>query len=251
MSRGMKIGLVIGVLALAAGGGIAYAVNEEEERRHRGPDGAGEPPRPGQRRHRERQDRAADLGRHLRRHHRPHHPHRRGGGRSGDARASSCSRSTPRSTRRRSPGPRAWSPRPRPPCSRPGPTATRRSGPGSGRTSSRSWGRTSSRRPPPKQARTALDVAEATYQATRAQLDQSRASLQEAKDNLAKTRLVSPIAGRVVRLAVEEGEVAVPGHVLPGDRPADDHRRPLGHPGEGAGGRDRRRPAHPRAIRSR
>jgi HlyD family secretion protein len=60
-------------------------------------------------------------------------------------------------------------------------------------------------------ARTALDVAEATYQATRAQLDQSRASLQEAKDNLAKTRLMSPIDGRVVRLAVEEGEVAVPG----------------------------------------
>jgi HlyD family secretion protein len=62
-----------------------------------------------------------------------------------------------------------------------------------------------------EEARTALDVAEATYQATRAQLDQSRASLQEAKDNLAKTRLMSPIAGRVVRLAVEEGEVAVPG----------------------------------------
>ena len=62
-----------------------------------------------------------------------------------------------------------------------------------------------------EEARTALDVAEATYKATRAQLDQSRASLQEAKDNLAKTRLVAPIAGRVVRLAVEEGEVAVPG----------------------------------------
>ncbi len=62
-----------------------------------------------------------------------------------------------------------------------------------------------------EEARTALDVAEATYQATRAQLDQSRASLREAKDNLAKTRLTSPIAGRVVRLAVEEGEVAVPG----------------------------------------
>ena len=44
-----------------------------------------------------------------------------------------------------------------------------------------------------------------------AQLDQSRASLQEARDNLAKTRLTSPISGRVVRLAVEEGEVAVPG----------------------------------------
>ena len=62
-----------------------------------------------------------------------------------------------------------------------------------------------------EQARTAYDVAQANWQATRAQLEQSRASLQEARDNLAKTRLTSPISGRVVRLAVEEGEVAVPG----------------------------------------
>src|SRR4051812_20013496 len=62
-----------------------------------------------------------------------------------------------------------------------------------------------------EQAHTALDVAEANYEATKAQLEQSRASLQEAKDNLAKTRLTAPINGRVVRLAVEEGEVAVPG----------------------------------------
>src|ERR687889_1508227 len=62
-----------------------------------------------------------------------------------------------------------------------------------------------------EQSRTALDVAEANYQATRAQLEQARASLQESKDNLGKTRLTSPISGRVVRLAVEEGEVAVPG----------------------------------------
>src|SRR5919112_3756745 len=62
-----------------------------------------------------------------------------------------------------------------------------------------------------EQARTSYDVAQATWQATRAQLEQSRASLQEARDNLAKTRLTSPISGRVVRLAVEEGEVAVPG----------------------------------------
>jgi HlyD family secretion protein len=54
-------------------------------------------------------------------------------------------------------------------------------------------------------------VAEATYQSTKAQLEQARAGLQEAKDNLAKTRLTAPITGRVVRLAVEEGEVAVPG----------------------------------------
>src|ERR671914_834621 len=62
-----------------------------------------------------------------------------------------------------------------------------------------------------EQSQTAYDVAEANYQSTRAQLEQGRASLQEAKDNLAKTRLTSPISGRVVRLAVEEGEVAVPG----------------------------------------
>jgi HlyD family secretion protein len=62
-----------------------------------------------------------------------------------------------------------------------------------------------------EQAKTSFDVAQANYQASRAQLEQSQASLQEAKDNLAKTRLVSPISGRVVRLAVEEGEVAVPG----------------------------------------
>jgi HlyD family secretion protein len=62
-----------------------------------------------------------------------------------------------------------------------------------------------------EQAKTSYDVAQATFQATRAQLEQSRASLQEAQDNLAKTRLTSPISGRVVRLAVEEGEVAVPG----------------------------------------
>ncbi|MGH3381565.1 MAG: efflux RND transporter periplasmic adaptor subunit [Actinoallomurus sp.] len=62
-----------------------------------------------------------------------------------------------------------------------------------------------------EQAQTAYDVAQANFQSMQAQLDQSRASLQEARDNLAKTKLTSPISGRVVRLAVEEGEVAVPG----------------------------------------
>ncbi|MDF3051960.1 MAG: efflux transporter, family, subunit [Geminicoccaceae bacterium] len=62
-----------------------------------------------------------------------------------------------------------------------------------------------------EQAQTALEVAEANFQSSRAQLEQARASLQEAKDNLAKTRLTAPISGRIVRLAVEEGEVAVPG----------------------------------------
>ncbi|MCL4865159.1 MAG: efflux RND transporter periplasmic adaptor subunit, partial [Gemmatimonadales bacterium] len=62
-----------------------------------------------------------------------------------------------------------------------------------------------------EQAQQSYDVASASLLSTEAQVRQSRASLQEAKDNLAKSRLVSPIAGRVVRLNVEEGEVAVPG----------------------------------------
>jgi HlyD family secretion protein len=62
-----------------------------------------------------------------------------------------------------------------------------------------------------EQAQTSYDVAQANYTSSQAQVDQARAGLQEAKDNLSKTRLVAPMAGRVVRLPVEEGEVAVPG----------------------------------------
>jgi len=62
-----------------------------------------------------------------------------------------------------------------------------------------------------EQAVQAYDVAEASYSSAKAGVDQARAALSEARSNLAKTRLVAPISGRVVRLAVEEGEVAVPG----------------------------------------
>jgi len=62
-----------------------------------------------------------------------------------------------------------------------------------------------------EQAQQAYDVAVAIYTTNQAQLAQSRAALKEAQDNLARTRLFAPIAGRVTRLAVEEGEVAVPG----------------------------------------
>lgn len=57
----------------------------------------------------------------------------------------------------------------------------------------------------------AYDVSEANLVAAQAGVSQARAALEEARSNLAKTRLTSPIDGRVVRLAVEEGEVAVPG----------------------------------------
>ena len=62
-----------------------------------------------------------------------------------------------------------------------------------------------------EQAQTGYDVAEANTKASQAGLEQARAGLLEALDNLRKTRIVAPIGGRVTRLAVEEGEGAVPG----------------------------------------
>jgi HlyD family secretion protein len=62
-----------------------------------------------------------------------------------------------------------------------------------------------------EQAQTAAQVADAVATAARHQVDQARAALQEARDQLAKTRLTAPMTGRVTRLEVEEGEVAVPG----------------------------------------
>src|SRR2546422_8959505 len=61
-----------------------------------------------------------------------------------------------------------------------------------------------------EQAQTAFDVAEANLTAATHQVDQARAAAQSARDNLRKTTLIAPMAGRVTRLPVEEGEVAVP-----------------------------------------
>src|SRR2546422_143098 len=54
-------------------------------------------------------------------------------------------------------------------------------------------------------------IYEANLNAAEHQVDQSRAAVQEARDNLRKTHITAPMSGRVTRLAVEEGEVAVPG----------------------------------------
>ncbi len=62
-----------------------------------------------------------------------------------------------------------------------------------------------------EQAQTAFDIAEANLNASQHLVEQARAGLREARDQLAKTHLVAPMPGRVTRLAVEEGEVAVPG----------------------------------------
>lgn len=62
-----------------------------------------------------------------------------------------------------------------------------------------------------EQAVTAHEVAEANLRASEATMDQARAGLRQAQEQLAKTRLVAPMAGRVVRVAKEVGEVAVQG----------------------------------------
>ncbi|HXO85177.1 MAG TPA: efflux RND transporter periplasmic adaptor subunit [Gemmatimonadales bacterium] len=62
-----------------------------------------------------------------------------------------------------------------------------------------------------EQSQTAFDIAEANYTAAEHMVEQARAGLREARDQLSKTHLTAPMAGRVTRLAVEEGEVAVPG----------------------------------------
>jgi len=62
-----------------------------------------------------------------------------------------------------------------------------------------------------EQAETAQRIAVANLDASQRQVDQARAGLREAQDQLRKTTILAPMSGRVTRLAVEEGEVAVPG----------------------------------------
>ncbi len=62
-----------------------------------------------------------------------------------------------------------------------------------------------------EQAETQMRVAVANLESADRQVDQARAGLREAQDALRKTTIVAPMSGRITRLAVEEGEVAVPG----------------------------------------
>src|SRR6266511_3848466 len=62
-----------------------------------------------------------------------------------------------------------------------------------------------------EQAQTAFEVSDALANSAQHQVDQARAGVQQARDELSKTRILAPMTGRITRLAVEEGEVAVPG----------------------------------------
>jgi HlyD family secretion protein len=62
-----------------------------------------------------------------------------------------------------------------------------------------------------EQLRTGVDVNKAMYEASKHQVDQSTASLRDANSALGKTSIFAPMAGRVTRLVVENGETAIQG----------------------------------------
>jgi HlyD family secretion protein len=59
--------------------------------------------------------------------------------------------------------------------------------------------------------KTQMEVNEALNEAAGHNVEQSTASLRTARSNLNKTTILAPMAGRITRLAVEQGETAVPG----------------------------------------
>ena len=62
-----------------------------------------------------------------------------------------------------------------------------------------------------EQLRTQAEVQQALNEAATHQVEQAAAQLRDAKSSLAKTTILAPMSGRVTRLAVEQGETAVPG----------------------------------------
>ena len=62
-----------------------------------------------------------------------------------------------------------------------------------------------------ERARTEAEFQAALYESARHRVNMARASVREARDNLAKTVIEAPMSGRVTRLNVERGETAVVG----------------------------------------
>lgn len=62
-----------------------------------------------------------------------------------------------------------------------------------------------------EQLRTAMEVNQALLDAATHSVDQAAAALRDARSRLDKSTIVAPMSGRVTRLAVEQGETAVPG----------------------------------------
>jgi HlyD family secretion protein len=60
-------------------------------------------------------------------------------------------------------------------------------------------------------AYTAMEVAQALFEASEFGVSQARAALEEAQDQLSKTIIKAPISGKVTRLNIEQGETVVIG----------------------------------------
>src|SRR5215467_9499643 len=61
------------------------------------------------------------------------------------------------------------------------------------------------------QLKTTVDVNEALVESAKHAVDQAVASVNDAKSSLDKTTIYAPMSGQITRLAVEQGETAVPG----------------------------------------
>lgn len=62
-----------------------------------------------------------------------------------------------------------------------------------------------------EQSRTQMDVNQALLEASDHNVEQSNASVRDARNSLGKTTILAPMSGRITRLVVEQGETAVPG----------------------------------------
>lgn len=62
-----------------------------------------------------------------------------------------------------------------------------------------------------EQTRTQMEVNQALLEASDHNVEQSNASVRDAKNSLGKTTILAPMSGRITRLVVEQGETAVPG----------------------------------------
>ncbi len=62
-----------------------------------------------------------------------------------------------------------------------------------------------------EQAKTQQEVTQAQLESARFSVEQAQANLRDANQSLARTRIVAPMSGKITRLRVEEGEIAIMG----------------------------------------
>jgi HlyD family secretion protein len=62
-----------------------------------------------------------------------------------------------------------------------------------------------------EQLRTQTEVTKALFDAAKFQVAQAQASVRDARQSLGRTTIIAPMAGRITRLNVEEGETAIQG----------------------------------------